>query len=250
MAGWVLFLGQPTAVAARLRMIFAQLCTPFVKLGDLIPVVRSHRDLSEQNEKLRAENTDLRQQVNALGEAGRKNLQLQQLLNLKPRLTTRTLGARVIGRDTSNWWKSIQIDRGSHDGLRENLPVVDAAGLIGRIVSVSPGQSRVLLLLDPGCKASALLQDSREPGIVSGMENTFAREPRLQMTFVNRAAKIKPGEAIITSGLGGVFPKGTLIGTVLRAQLNPQSGLYQDIEVRPAADFRRMEEVLVILGHE
>ncbi len=70
-----------------------------------------------------------------------------------------TLTARVIGRDTSNWWKSIQIDRGSNDGLRQNMAVLNAEGLIGKIISVTKGEARVLLLTDPNCKVSALLQD-------------------------------------------------------------------------------------------
>ncbi len=234
--GWVLFLGQPTTVSTRLRMIFAQLSTPFVKLGDYIPVVKSRRDLDRQNRQLRAENEILRQQVRALTEAGNENLRLIHLLNLTEHTGFKTIAARVIGRDAGNWWKSIQIDRGSRDGLRENLAVLNADGLIGKVVNVTPGEARVLLLIDPNCKVSALLQDSREPGVVAGT----------QMTYVDRNAKIKPGENVITSGLGGIFPKGILIGTVVKAGLNRQ-GMYQDLELKPAADFRRLEEVVVIL---
>jgi rod shape-determining protein MreC len=234
--GWILFLGQPTAVSTKLRMIFAQLSTPFVKLGDYIPAVKSRRDLDRQNRQLRAENEILRQQVRALTEAGNENLRLTHLLNLTQHTGFKTLGARVIGRDAGNWWKSIQIDRGANDGLRENLPVLNADGLIGKTVHVSPGEARVLLLIDPNCKVSAVLQDSREPGVVAGT----------QMTYVDRSAKIKPGENVLTSGLGGIFPKGILIGTVVKAELNRQ-GMYQDIEIKPAVDFRRLEEVVVIL---
>lgn len=249
--GWIIFLGQPTAVSTKLHMIFVQLSTPFVKLGDQIPVVHARRQLDQENKNLRAENDSLRQQVQSLAEAGRRNLELERQLGFRQRAPFRTLGARVIGRDTSNWWKSIQIDRGAQDGLRENLAVVNADGLIGKVVSVTKGEARVLLLSDANCRASALLQDSRTPGVVSGSENALASNPRLQMTFqmtfVDRNATIKQGEAVITSGLGGVFPKGILIGTVISARVNPQTGMYQDVDIRPAADFRRLEEVMVIL---
>jgi rod shape-determining protein MreC len=245
--GWILFLGQPTAVSTKLRMIFVQLSTPFVRLGEYIPVVKSRRALAETNEKLRAENESLRQRIAGLSEAGRENLRLRELLGVHDRVHSRPVIARAIGRDASNWWKSIQIDRGLQDGIRENLAVINADGLVGKTVHVTRTESRVLLLIDPNCKASALLQDSREPGVVTGAEAMFVREPRLVMTFVDRAAKINAGENVVTSGLGGIFPKGLPIGAVTRVRLNPQSGMYQDVEIKPAVDFRRLEEVLVVV---
>jgi rod shape-determining protein MreC len=217
-------------------MIFVQLSEPFVKLGDYIPAVKSRRDLDKQNRELRTESEVLRQQVRALAEAGNENLRLTHLLRLTEHTGFKTIAARVIGRDASNFWKSIQIDRGSQNGLRENLAVLDADGLIGKVVQVTRAEARVLLLIDANCKVSALLQDSREPGVVAGT----------RMTYVDRNAKIKPGENVITSGLGGIFPKGIFIGTVVKAELNRQ-GMYQDLEIKPAVDFHRLEEVVVIL---
>ena len=245
--GWIVFLGQPTAFSGKLRMVFVQLGTPFVKLGDYFPFVQSRRLLAKQNEEFRQQNEVLRQQVHALGEMGDENLRLHQLLGLKEHIAFHTVTGRVIGRDASNWWKSIQIDRGSNDGLRKNLAVLDADGLVGKIVSVTKGESRVLLLTDPNCKVSALLQNTREPGIAAGVDTPFRLSPRCVMTYVNHDAKIKPGEPVISSGFGGVFPKGILIGTVMGAQLNKQTGMYQDIDIKPAVDFQRLEEVLVVL---
>jgi rod shape-determining protein MreC len=245
--GWVIFLGQPTAVSTRLRMIFGQLGTPFVKLGDWIPAVHSRRQLARQTEELHAENEALRRQANAFAEIGRENLRLRQLLNLKEPAAFHTIGARVLGRDASNWWKSIQIDRGAQDGIHTNMPVINADGLVGKIIAVTRGEARVLLLTDPNCKVSALLQDSREPGIVSGSEKALGIEPHCLMTFVDRKARVKNGETVITSGLGGIFPKGIPIGAAARVRLNPQTGMYQDVDVRPAVDFHRLEEVEVII---
>jgi len=95
-----------------------------VKLGDYFPFVQSRRLLARQNEELRRENDALRQQVRALGETGDENLRLRKLLNTKERVTFHTVTARVIGHDASNWWKSLQIDRGSGDGLTNNLAVL------------------------------------------------------------------------------------------------------------------------------
>ena len=246
MVSWVIFLGQPTAFSGKLRMVFVQLGTPFVKLGDYFPFVQSRRSLAKRNQELTHENDILRQQIQTLGETGRENLRLQQLLGLKEHTSFHTVAARVIGRDASNWWKSIQIDRGSEDGVRTNMAVLNTDGLIGKTLAVTRGEARVLLLTDPNCKVSALLQDTREPGVASGVEAAFSFSPRCLMTYVNRDAKVKAGEGVITSGLG-VFPKGIFIGVVSHAQLNKQTGMYQDIEIKPAVDFRRVEEVLVVV---
>jgi rod shape-determining protein MreC len=246
-AGWIILLGQPTALSGGLRSLFSSLGTPFVKLGDLIPTFHSRRQLSDDNTKLRTENALLRQQLNTLAEAGRENIRLHELLSLKQHIAPRTLGAHVIGRDTSNWWRSIQIDRGSNNGLRENMAVLSSAGLVGKITTVTTGNARVLLLIDPNCKVSAVLQDTRTTGIVAGANDAFMRDPHCVMTYVNRDAKLHQNETVISSGLGGVFPKGILIGTVTSAQLNPQTGMYQDIEIKPSVDFHRIEEVIIIL---
>jgi rod shape-determining protein MreC len=241
---WVILLGQPASLSVAVRGPFVRLTTPFARLADLVPVIHSRNSLAKQNQQLRAENTNLRRQVEELQHAQSENQQFRALLQIKQAAPWRTVGARVIGRDASNWWKSIQIDRGRADGIRVNQPVLSASGLIGKTVSVSEGESRVLLLIDPTCKASAVLQPSREPGTISG---TGGAAPRLLLTFVSREAVIATNETVYTSGLGGVFPRGILIGTVANAELDRQSGMYQNLEVQPAADFRRLEEVMVIV---
>ena len=244
---WALLLGQPTAWGARWRTLFVRLATPFERLGDLIPVLHSHHELARENARLQGENTDLRKQIEELGHLRAENQQFHNLLNLKNAAPWHTVGARVIGRDAANWWQSIQLDRGSDDGLRPNLPVLSASGLVGKTIAVTRGESRVLLLIDPACKAGALIQRSRDLGIAGGVTAALRREPRLQMTFVDRTSTVQVGDVVYTSGLGGVFPRGILIGTVTDADLDPQAGMYQNIEIKPAADFRRLEEVMVIV---
>lgn len=245
MLAWALLLGQPTLFGAKLRTLFVRLGTPFERIADLIPAIRSHGELSRQNDKFRADNNDLRRQLAELQHQRAENQQLRALLQIKQAAPWRTVGARVIGRDASNWWKSIQIDRGSDDGVRPDLPVLSATGLVGKTISVTRGESRVLLLLDASCKIGALLETTRDPGIVGGARTALAREPRLEMSFVDRKINVKVGDGVYTSGLGGIFPRGILIGTVTGADLDPQ-GLYQNIELKPAADFHRLEEVMVI----
>lgn len=248
--GWIIFLGQPTTLSAQLRHLFVRLATPLVKLGGLIPTVESRRALVKANQLLSAENDVLQQRLRAMEETIGENQRLQQLLQMKPRVSQRTVAARVIGHDVSNWWKSIQIDVGSADGITTDSTVATAAGLVGKTIAVGKDTSRVLLLLDPDCKVSAMLTESRQPGVVAGAAVAFSRRPVLNMTYVDRATPIKPGEAVISAGYGGVFPKGIRIGTVLQAALNEETGMYQDIEIDPAVDFRRLEEVIVIVRSE
>jgi rod shape-determining protein MreC len=244
--GWVIVLGQPTTVAARLRGALTRLTTPLVKLGDWVPTVRSRRELAAENDRLRTEIEALQQRERVARELARENRRLERLLAMKARLPHATLAARVIGRDASNWWKSIQIDRGAADGVRENMAVINADGLVGKTIAVSRGEARVLLLLDPDCRVSALLEESREPGVAQGV----VAQGRCEMLYVNRAARIQPGERVLTSGLGGIFPRGIPVGTVWEAGLDARSGLYQRLALEPAVDFNRLEEVLVIVGEE
>jgi rod shape-determining protein MreC len=239
---WALLLGQPTAFGARLRTFCVMLATPLERIADLIPAKHASAD----NDKLRVDNNDLRRHVAELQPLRAENERLCALLKIKQDFPGRTIGARVIGRDASNWWKSIQIDRGGNDGIRPNQPVFSSTGLIGKTISVSSGESRVLLLLDPTCKVGALLESTREPGIVSGASAALAREARLQMSFVDRKSNVKIADAVYTSGHGGIFPRGILIGTVTDADLDPQ-GMYQNVQLKPAADFRRLEEVMVVI---
>jgi rod shape-determining protein MreC len=248
--GWIIVLNQPVAIAERMRTLFVNLTAPLARLGERIPSVRSRRELARENQRLRRDNERLGLELLARAEMAVENQQLRHLLGLRDRAGYRTVAARVIGRDASNWWKSIQLDRGRRDGIREDMPVVDAHGLVGRTVRVTETESRVLLLVDPACQVGALLQEARAPGIVSGWDGAAGRGPRYRMTFVSRDVEARPGQLVVTSGLGGVFPRGIPIGTVVRAELDEQTAMYQNIELQPVCDFNRLEYVLVIVGHE
>ncbi len=250
LVAWIIFLGQPTNVSAKLRHFLVRLTTPFVKLGDLFPTVKSRRQLDAANDALRAENARLRQLLHAVEETEAENLRLQTLLAFKKRAGFTTVAARVVGRDSSNWWKSIQLDRGLGDGIHENMAVLDATGLIGKTVAVSHGECRVLLLLDRNCKVSALLQESREHGVVAGSVSAFQRVPRCEMSFVSRNVNVNTGEVVVSSGLGGIFPKGIRVGTVTSAQMDEDTGLYQNLAIAPAVDFSQLEEALIIVRQE
>jgi rod shape-determining protein MreC len=128
--------------------------------------------------------------------------------------------ANVVMRDPANWWRTMQIDLGSRDGLRENLPVITDAGLVGRVSSVSLTHSQVVLIGDPNCRVSALVENAaRDMGVLiaGGTLDTSL----VELTYLASSANLKPGQSVITSGLGGVFPKGIPIGkSWIRARSN------------------------------
>ncbi|HSK47768.1 MAG TPA: rod shape-determining protein MreC [Coriobacteriia bacterium] len=207
----------------------------FVWAGDL-GVSRS------QLEELRSQNTTLRSRVAQLEEARLENVRLRELVKLSQASELQSIGARVIGRPTNSWEGVITIDRGTADGVRNGMPVVGPQGLLGQTISVTNGSSKVRLITDQRSGVAALVQDSRATGIVRG-----SIEGGLTLEFVNRSDRVKAGDVVITSGLGGVYPKGLVVGEVTKVERDP-SALYQRIEMTPSGDIQALEEVLVLTG--
>jgi rod shape-determining protein MreC len=189
---------------------------------------------------LDAENRRLRAELSELTELRHENERLRRLLGFVEETALPSVAARVIAEDASNWFRTIEIDRGTADGLTEGLPVVNAAGLVGRVVRCTPHSARVLLITDASSAVAVLVQDQRIRGVCRGQGGA------LVLDFALVQDQIQVGDGVITSGLGGVFPKGLFVGFVRSVQ-REQFGLFQTIEVEPAVDFAHLEEVLVLL---
>jgi rod shape-determining protein MreC len=134
----------------------------------------------------------------------------------------------------------VVIDKGSVDGVMEGMPVVVAEGVVGRVIRSAPHDSRVLLLTDASSAVASLVQRNRTRGVVRGQGDI------LTLDFALRQKDIEVGDRIVTSGTGGVFPKGLVIGEVTRTA-REQYGLFQTVTVSSAVDFARLEEVLVLV---
>jgi rod shape-determining protein MreC len=213
-----------------------------------LDAMKSRETLAAENRQLHAELERLKGQFAGWNEIAAENARLHKLLQLKQTKGLQLLAARVIGRDPSNWWKSVRIDRGATDGVAVNTAVIAPQGLVGKIVSVDPAESQVLLLVDRSCKVSGVIQTTREPGVVMGGAGEMGPNPRCRMTFISKQAKIDSKAAVVTSGMGGVFPRGLLIGTISRVGRGDAAGLYQEVEIEPAVNFKTLEEVFVVLG--
>jgi len=195
-----------------------------------------------QLEQLRLQNRTLRARVAELEEARLENERLRALVELPLAKELESIGAHVIGRPTNSWEGVITIDRGSSDGIRAGMPVVGPQGLLGQTVAVSPGSSRVRLITDQRSGVAALVQRTRAEGVVRG-----SIDGDMTMDFVSVEKNVKKGDVVITSGIGGVYPKGLTIGEVLDVQ-RESNALYQEISVKPAGSLAGLEEVLVLTG--
>ena len=194
---------------------------------------------ASENKQLREEINQLHREKNELTERVKQQERITRLIpNEKPQ-TRQQKVAMVIGRDATQWSKVVFIDKGTNHGVHENLAVVTDVGIIGHIIQSTGTTSKVLLITDSRSAVDSLFQDSRVTGVVAGTGKNTAK-----MKYVPMNAKVKVGDPILSSGLGGTFPKGLRIGVVSKI-VKMKQGLFQDITVSPSADFSRLEEVLV-----
>jgi len=200
-----------------------------------------------ENQTLRAENQELRHVVFQLTEKAAENERLQAMLEFRTKsVAFQMKAATVIGRDPGILNYSILINQGANDGLKVNMPVVTHQGLVGHVMETFAGTAKVRLLVDTGSSAASMVQrpQSRAVGIVEGNP---AQVSVLRMKNLMRDGDVIKGDKIMTSGLGGIYPKGLLIGEVTDV-VDDDGGLLKTALIRPALDFSRLEEVFVIVG--
>ncbi len=176
-------------------------------------------------------------------EAVATNVRLSKLLQIKDSLPPPTLTAQIVGRDPSLWFRTIIIDRGSSEGVEKGMPVVTVEGVVGQILDTSPNYSKVLLANDPNSAIDVLVQKNRVQGILKGNgSNGF------NLLYVLKNADVEKGDAIVTSGLGDIFPKGLPVGKVSEVTKSKR-GMFQQIDVEPSVDFSQLEYLIIIM-HE
>jgi rod shape-determining protein MreC len=249
----LLVLNLPASTAARLKLAVGSLFLPLFGLAGGAQqtaakagaALTPRSELLRANELLRRDNQQLRLQAAQAEETTRENTRLRQLLGWQKQTPWKLKLAHVLLRDPANWWRTVQIDRGSMDGLSNNIPVLTTDGfLVGRIASVSLTRSQVVLIGDPNCKVAALIEnDARDTGMIisSGpFDGSF-----VNMSFLAHSANVKPGQHVVTSGLGGFFPKGIPVGKIVDAR-PVESGLYTEAQVKLDANLNSLEEVWVL----
>lgn len=201
------------------------------------------KTVRSENVVLQAEAQRLKLQALQVEEIREENARLRRLLALRERLPLTTLAGEVVGREAGGWVRTLTVNRGRGSGINRQVPVIVAGGLVGRVVQVRAGASVVQLLDDPASTVGAVVQRTRTPGLVEG--NTTGR---VRFKFMTRdETQVAVGDIVVTSGLGGLFPKGVPIGQVVAIQ-DKGSALFHFAELAPAVDFTRVEEVLLLIG--
>lgn len=196
-----------------------------------------------ENERLEKEIVALQEELAALSSAYVENVRLREMLDIADEMSEWVpVSSKVIARSDASWYNSITISGGENKGFKKNMAVITAAGLVGRIDSVSAYSSEVLLLHDANCPAAAMLQASKAYGIVEADDDN---DTVLQMVHISYDTNVEEGQVVITSGLGGIFPAGLRIGYIAGVS-SDAGGLMQKASIIPFADFERLSDVLVL----
>ena len=248
----LVILNLPSQTTARFKLGIGSLFLPLFGLassaqqlaGTAGDTVVPRRELLRLNDGLRRENQQLRLQALQGQETASENARLRQLVGWQRQTTWQLKLAKVVLREPANWWRTVQIDLGTRDGLRVNLPVLTTDGLVGRVSSVSLTRSQVVLLGDPNCKVAARVEnETRDTGII-GVSGPLDTE-FVELGFLSRNANLKPAQNVVTSGEGGIFPKGIPIGKIVDVQ-TADYGLHTEARVKLAANLNALEEVWVM----
>lgn len=198
--------------------------------------------LEDENRRLKEQNAQLLGELIKYQEGYLEAKRLENILSLKNDIAYPAIGARVINIAQAAIFKTLMINRGTSHGLKVGMPVIASKGIVGRITETSWHASRVLLVIDANSNIDALIQRTRTQAILQG-----AGFNGCMLKYVLKSDDVSIGDVVISSGLGGIFPKEILLGTVIKINKD-RSGLFQQIEVSPSVDFSKLEEVLVLVG--
>lgn len=198
-------------------------------------------EVREENERLRARIAELEDENLQFREALVASGNLDRIVEMRAGFEVPLLPAQVVGHDVSGWFHSVLLDRGRSSKVLSGMPVVNDHGLVGVVTATTPRASRTMMLLDRRSAADAIVQRSRARGIVYGTGGET-----LRFVFMVRGDDVREGDLLITSGMGGVHPKGVRLGEVTAVQKD-RNQLLHTATVRPAVDFGRIEQVFVLL---
>src|SRR2546430_7727242 len=237
--GYFLSFGADTTrkFQAKIYQILAPFFTTGSGLQKQITSVRtglkSLEELEKENASLRVDNRQLRATNSALRDVEHEVNRLRHALNYRERSVFKLVPAEIVTRDSSTWWHTVTINRGTEDGIEGDMAVVTDEGLVGKTTTVSANISMVLLVSDENCKVAASVEGTREQGIVSGERVSGGLTPFLNLNFLSKQADLKPGQKAFTSGVGGVFRSGLLLAVVRGFRVRELDGQAQ---LRPAVD--------------
>jgi rod shape-determining protein MreC len=196
--------------------------------------------VQQENRELRNVIYGLKEENNRLREALQTDERLNKLSSFRSQFPYPSQVAQVYARGASSWFKVVMINKGEANGVAKDMAVATSEGVVGRVIEVSPGTAKVLLIIDPNSAVDVITQRSRAQGIMEGKIDEVCI-----LKYVQKNEDVQVGDIVVTSGLGGVFPKGLVVGTVSLVD-RKRSGIFQYIEVNPSVDLSKLEEVLIL----
>ncbi len=239
---WLLFFNSPFWHGLKLKTMGAAASGVSVANSPLkeVQILLSYRKTYAEYQKFQRENFKLRAQVVRLDEALEENDRLERLLGMRSSQSFTSSAARVIARDPANWNSSLMIDKGSRQGIKPGMPILNALGVAGKVAETAENSSKVILVNDPNFSVSVVNQRSREAGLLSGSLSGMCR-----LSYLPQDSDVKEGDEIVTSPISTAFPAGLLVGRVTRVY--PPGGISDArAEVDPAVDVGKIEEVLIV----
>jgi len=228
--------------------LFLEITAPFQKaitfstdaIGDLIDSYVFLVNIKRENTALRKMIAQLREENSLLREKAITSERLRELLRFSKKIPRPMLPAQIIGTDPSSWFRTIIIDKGTKHGVQRGMAVVSPEGVVGYVLQISPHCAKVLLITDFNSSVDVLIQRSRAKGVAEGNG-----ENRCRLKYATRKEDIQPGDRVVTSGMGGRYPKGLVIGKISKVD-KKSYGLFQKAEIVPSVNFAKLEEVFVI----
>ena len=207
------------------------------------------RGTAQENEQLKERLTQVETELHATRQAAAENERLKALLNLNEQSDIKSIPARVIARDPSVWFNTITLNRGSTSGVEPNMPVVTAGGIVGRIITVGPWSSQVMLITDEKAGAGAVVGQLGQSGALGSIRGRADLNVALiEMRYVSGLEKVEVGDFVMTTGQDGIYPPGLNIGKVVDVRSGSATTAHQ-ILIQPGAQLDHLEEVAVLLYH-
>ena len=233
---------------------FLGMISPFLKTGSSMEKkykefregLKTLEQLEDENKRLTIASKDLSATNQTLRGLEAENNRLRIALGYSERSIFKLVPARIVARDASTWYNSVIIDRGSAEGLKLDMPALTEEGLVGKVSNISDHSATVILVADEMCKVAVTVENSREQGIVRGERASTNSIPQISLTFLSKQANLQAGQKVFTSGVGGVFPPGVLIGAVREYKVRELDGY---ATIVPAVDLTTLEDVFVVVSN-
>jgi rod shape-determining protein MreC len=228
--------------------LMMEFCSPFQKgttfvIKTIDGVFRKYLflvHLQKENATLKQRIAELQTENHQMKEMALENERLRKLLQFKEKISTPLVAAEVIGQDPTSWFKSVTVNKGEKDGVRKGMAVISPEGVVGQILKTSPHYATVLLITDYNSAIDTIVQRNRAKAIVEGKG-----ENRCQLKYLLRTEEVTVGDIVVTSGLGGNFPKGLKVGEIRNVEKKGH-GIFQYAELIPGVDLTKLEEVFII----